>query len=238
MPKVAVVTAAGKGSSRWINRAAMSLADQGVDLEWCIGIDTDGQEAIDTTLAAVGGPVEPTITWTYPTARGAAAARVQAALKATSEYVYVLDADDELPSGTLLQLADVLDDYRTCKWATAEKHVEIDRNGHIIREKRSDIGYGFVAQDELRTYYRVHGRSPFTPAQIMVRTPDLWAAGAWPALPIDEDVALLLALGTGVIAPIMGLRKRVHGDQTTAQLSVLSPYFATSHEFLRLRGLI
>ena len=131
---------------------------------------------------------------THPRARGVAAARTVAASSATGELLHVLDADDELPPGALAALVDALAEEPDAAWATGASWDVVDGDGTVLERRTSPLPPGLVKSGEVLSFRRLHGRCPFPPAQLAVRTSALWAAGGWPALAIEEDTALLLAL--------------------------------------------
>lgn len=236
MPLLSVVTAWDGRCPELLVRAAASLAEQrlphGWALEWLL--------ALDGPADAPPLPVDPLVLRTHPRARGVAAARTLAATAAGGELLHVLDADDELPTGALDALVRGLLDEPEAAWATGATWDVVDLTGAVLERRTSPLPPGLVKSGEVQAFRRLHGRCPFPPAQLVVRTAALWAAGGWPPLAIEEDTALLLALDAGspgVLVDAVCLRSRRHAAQGTADLVGLTPAFAAAERWLQVRGL-
>ena len=236
MPLLSVVTAWGGDAPHLLSRAAASLSGQvlpgGWSLEWLLAVD--GDDAVPPL------PLSPVVQRTHPRARGVAAARTVAASAAGGELLHVLDADDELPLGALAALVDALVAEPEAAWATGARWDVVDADGGLVEQRTSALPAGPVKPGEVASFRRLHGRCPFPPAQLLVRTGALWAAGGWPALAIEEDTALLLALDAvspGVLVDAVCLRSRRHDGQGTADLGGLTASFHAAERWLRARGL-
>lgn len=238
MTVLSVLTAYDGGSPDYLARAAASLAAQalpdGWQLEWLL--------ALDRTPSAPGGlALVPTVLHTHPRAPGVAAARTLAACAASGELLYVLDADDELPPVALAALlAGLLAEGDGCAWAAGRRWDVIGPDGEVVEERTSPLPAGRVEPGTVGAFRREHGRCPVPPAQLLLRAEALWAAGGWPALAIEEDTALLLAVDAqrnGVLVDGLHLRSRRHAAQGTADLAGLWSSFGAAEDWLRRRGL-
>lgn len=237
MPVVSVLTAWDGRGPDLLASASASLAHALLpatwSLEWLLVLDGDG--AVPTGLS-----MEPHLLRTHPRARGVAAARTLAATAARGDLLHVLDADDELPPGALKALIDGLQEEPTAAWATGARWDVVDTAGAVLEARTSPLSPGLVKTGEVSAFRRLHGRCPFPPAQLLLRREALWAAGGWPALAIEEDTALLLALDAlspGVLVDDVCLRSRRHHDQGTADLAGLTASFAAAETWLQARGL-
>lgn len=237
-PRVlSVVTAADGSDPELLARAAASLAAQrlpaGWALEWVLALDRAPEAVPDL-------PLEPVVVRTHPRAQGVAAARTLAAVRATGELLYVLDADDEVPAGGLAALVGALLEEPEAAYAVSCSWHVVDRDGVLLEERTTPLPPGLLKAGEVRSFRRLHGRCPFPPAQLLVRADALWQAGGWPALAIEEDTALLLALDAvrpGVLVEGVHLRSRRHAAQGTADLAGLSTSFDAAEDWLQRRGL-
>lgn len=232
MPLLTVVTAWDGRCPDLLQRAAASLTTQDVDLEWLLVVDGDA------TVPDLPGA--PRVLRTHPRARGVAAARTLAATAARGPLLHVLDADDELPAGALVALVEGLQQEPAAGWATGARWDVVGPDGRLLEQRTSDLPAGPLKSGEVAAFRRLHGRCPFPPAQLLVRTDALWAAGAWPPLAIEEDTALLLALDaadSGVLVDAVCLRSRRHAAQGTADLTGLAESFAAAERWLQARGL-
>lgn len=202
-----VITPVGPGSERWLPEAAQSIEDARVsirdlgELEWAIC--WDGTDATDV----VGANVQ--VAWTNQS--GVAAARNAALAHASGEWVFPLDADDLLEPDGIRLLLDVCLSRSDIQWAGANRIlVDGAKTPHWFEAERT-FPVGSLAQDWRAPF-------PFHPNTLLVRRELLSRVGGWPALPVNEDLGLALALSeeaAGISVPITVMRYRPWKGQLT-----------------------
>ncbi len=224
MPLISVLTAAAPGRESLLRRAFRSVVTQGLpvgwELEWVVQYDGDSpgppEDLIDderVSFAANGRNFGTAIT------RNLGLARVR------GRYVRVLDDDDELLDGALRQDIDALASAEDVWW-TSSRAIDTYPDGRThapadaIPPGRIEIG------GLLDGWLSSQGIPPIHPATLCARTPVVRAFGGWMALPVSDDVGLLLAMSSllpGYFAPGASLRYHKSDFQITASDYSKSP---------------
>ncbi|HET8989863.1 MAG TPA: glycosyltransferase [Acidimicrobiales bacterium] len=224
MPLISVLTAAAPGRESLLSRALQSVVAQelpaGWQWEWVVQYDGESPRWPEhlirderVSLGSNGRNFGTAIT------RNLGLARVQ------GRYVRVLDDDDELLDGALHQDLDVLESADEVWW-TSSRAIDTYADGrtHIpadaIPPGRITIG------GLLDPWLSAQGIPPVHPATLCARTQAVRAFGGWMALPVSDDVGLLLAMSSllpGYFAPNASLRYHKSDFQITANDYARSP---------------
>jgi glycosyltransferase involved in cell wall biosynthesis len=191
MPLLSVLTPALAARATLLAQTGESVATQrlpsGWDVEWIV--EEDGTE-----------PALAQVTTTFPFARhralgarlGVAAARNLALSRAHGELVHVLDSDDLLlPDGLAVVIA-AFQRHPEIQWVVGQADNLMPDGSRVAFDPISPTGY--IEAGAVTRYVREHGRTPFHPAGLTLRTTIARALGGWAALPRAEDVALLVAV--------------------------------------------
>jgi glycosyltransferase involved in cell wall biosynthesis len=206
--RITVVTAVHAPSARFLPDAYRSLCAQELPdgWEWTWVVQEDGR----TDEGRPGGP---------------GVARTIALAHADGPYVKVLDADDQLPPGTLARDLAALEADRTLGWATS-RVLDLLPDGSTAGFP-DDPDQGPVERGAVLDYWKAHGfRAQVHPATLFVRRDLLTALGGWMALPASEDTGLLLALNAvsrGWFSREVGLLYRKWEGQVTGQAPHTDP---------------
>ncbi|HQU26784.1 MAG TPA: glycosyltransferase [Acidimicrobiales bacterium] len=217
MPLISVLTAAAPGRESLLQRAFQSVATQdlptGWALEWVVQYDGETTRSLEHVthdervfLAPNGRNFGTAIT------RNLGLARVR------GRYVRVLDDDDELLEGALSQDIDALEGVDDIWWTTS-RAIDAYPDGRLhapadaIPPGRVEVG------GLLDSWMSSQGIPPVHPATLCARTQVVRAFGGWMALPVSDDVGLLLAMSSllpGFFAPNASLRYHKSDFQITA----------------------
>ncbi|MGW2746083.1 glycosyltransferase family 2 protein [Streptomyces sp. NPDC001450] len=224
MPRrITVVTAVHAPSARFLPEAYKSLCEQALPdgWEWDWVIQEDG--ATDAVRPYV--PDDERVGFRQGRPGGPGIARTIALAHADGEYVKVLDADDQLPPGTLARDLAVLEADRTIGWTTS-RVLDLLPDGSTAGFP-GDPDDGPVERGAVLRFWKENGfRAPVHPATLFVRRDLLTALGGWMALPASEDTGLLLALNAvsrGWFSAEVGLLYRKWEGQATGQASHVDP---------------
>lgn len=221
--RITVVTAVHTPSARFLPEAHKSLCEQWLPdgWEWDWVIQEDG--ATDAVRPYV--PDDERVSFRQGRPGGPGIARTIALAHADGEYVKVLDADDQLPPGTLARDLAVLEADRTIGWTTS-RVLDLLPDGTTAGFP-GDPDEGPVERGAVLSFWRENGfRAQVHPATLFVRRDLLTALGGWMALPASEDTGLLLALNAvsrGWFSAEVGLLYRKWEGQATGQASHVDP---------------
>ncbi|MFH8771041.1 MULTISPECIES: glycosyltransferase family 2 protein [unclassified Streptomyces] len=224
MPRrITVVTAVHAPSARFLPEAYKSLCEQwlpdGWEWDWVI------QEDGTTDAVRPYVPDDERVGFRQGRPGGPGIARTIALAHAAGEYVKVLDADDQLPPGTLARDLAVLEADRTIGWTTS-RVLDLLPDGSTAGFP-GDPDDGPVERGAVLRFWKENGfRAQVHPATLCVRRDLLTALGGWMALPASEDTGLLLALNAvsrGWFSAEVGLLYRKWEGQATGQASHVDP---------------
>lgn len=139
--------------------------------------------------------------------------------RATGELIKVLDADDQLPPGTLARDIGVLSAHPDIGWTTA-RVLDLLPDGSTVGFD-ADPAEGRIERGEVLRHWRSHHyRAQVHPATLCIRRDLLLALGGWMALPASGDTGLLLAanaIRAGYFIAETGLLYRKWPGQITNQ---------------------
>ncbi|MEU0528050.1 glycosyltransferase family 2 protein [Streptomyces niveus] len=156
---------------------------------------------------------------------GPGTARTLALAHADGEYVKVLDADDQLPTGALARDLAALESDATLGWATSRVLDLMPDSSTVGFE--GDPDNGPLERGTVLDYWSTHDfRAPVHPATLFARRDLVLALGGWMALPASEDTGLLLALDSvscGWFTSEVGLLYRKWPGQATGQAAHTDP---------------
>jgi len=222
---VSVITPVHAAGAMYLSHAYRSLVAQdlpdGWSWEWIIQEDGDDAGTTVTDLL----PSDERISYSSGRRGGPGIARTMALSRARGELVKVLDADDELPPGTLWRDVQVLASNGLIDWTTS-RVLDLLPDGSTAGfdfdppEGRIEVG------QVLDHWIRHEHRAQVHPATLCIRRSVLLMLGGWMALPASEDTGLLLALNavsTGWFIPTPGLRYRKWPGQATAAAAHTNP---------------
>ncbi|MFC7305926.1 glycosyltransferase family 2 protein [Streptomyces monticola] len=217
--RIIIVTPVHPPSAPYLADAYKSLCDQELPdgWEWHWLIQEDGK----SDAVAPHVPDDERVTFRQGRAGGPGVARTIALSQADGAYVKVLDADDQLPPGTLARDLAALEGDRTLGWATS-RVLDLMPDGSTVGFP-GDPEHGPIARDAVLEHWKANGfRAQVHPATLFVRRDLLLALGGWMALPASEDTGLLLALNSvsrGWFSSEVGLLYRKWEGQATGQAS-------------------
>jgi glycosyltransferase involved in cell wall biosynthesis len=221
--RITVVTAVHAPSARFLPDAYRSLYAQELPdgWEWTWVVQEDGR----TDEVRPYLPDDPRVIFRQGRPGGPGVARTIALAHADGPYVKVLDADDQLPPGTLARDLAALEADRTLGWATS-RVLDLLPDGSTAGFP-DDPDQGPVERGAVLDYWKAHGfRAQVHPATLFVRRDLLTALGGWMALPASEDTGLLLALNAvsrGWFSREVGLLYRKWEGQVTGQAPHTDP---------------
>lgn len=215
MPLVSVLTAALADRAGLLPATGESLAAQrlpaGWELEWII--EEDGPEPALAPVAA-GFPVASHRA--LGVRMGVASTRNLALARARGELVHVLDSDDLLVPGGLATVIDAFERHPDIGWVAGQADNLLPDGQRVGFEPISPTGR--VEAGAVNDYVLEHGRGPFHPAGLTLRTDLARAVGGWAALPRAEDMALVVAAAeaaAGYHTPEVTWLYRQHPGQMT-----------------------
>ncbi|MGW3038485.1 glycosyltransferase family 2 protein [Kitasatospora sp. NPDC001159] len=214
---VTVITAVHGPSAEYLADAYKSLLDQdlpdGWDWQWVI------QQDGETDDVAPHVPDDARISFGQGRHGRAGMARTMGLSRATGQFVKVLDADDQLPAGTLARDVAVLTSRPDVAWTTS-RVLDLLPDGSTVGFDQ-DPPAGSIERGEVLAHWKAHDfRAQVHPATLCVRRDLLLALGGWMALPASEDTGLLLALNAvsrGWFIEETGLLYRKWPGQSTHQ---------------------
>ena len=215
MPLVSVLTAAHADRAPLLPATGESLAAQalpaGWEREWII--EEDGPEP---ALAQVAAGFAAASHRALRARMGVASTRNLALSRARGELVHVLDSDDLLAPGGLATVIDAFERHPDIGWVAGQADNLMPDGTLVAFEPIAPTGR-FEA-GAVNDYVLEHGRGPFHPAGLTVRTDLARAVGGWAALPRAEDMALVVAVAeaaAGYHTPEVTWRYRQHPGQMT-----------------------
>lgn len=213
---ISVITPVHPAGAGYLTNAYQSLLSQelpeGWSWEWIV--QEDGLDG------AVAGHIPADARISHGSGRhgGPGIARTMALARARGELVKVLDADDELPPGTLWRDVEVLSRNGSIDWTTS-RVLDLLPDGSTVGFD-FDPPEGVIQIGDVLNHWTSHDhRAQVHPATLCVRRSVLLMLGGWMALPASEDTGLLLALNAvsnGWFIPTAGLRYRKWPGQATA----------------------
>ncbi|MFE0101292.1 glycosyltransferase family 2 protein [Streptomyces sp. NPDC059009] len=215
--RICIVTAVHGPSARFLPDAYTSLCAQelpdGWDWHWLV------QEDGESDAVAPYVPADERVTFRQGRPGGPGVARMMALAHADGPYVKVLDADDQLPPGTLARDLAALEADPGIGWATS-RALDLLPDGRTVGFP-GDPEPGPIERGAVTDHWAAHDyRAQVHPATLCVRRDLLLAVGGWMALPASEDTGLLLALNSvsrGWFSPEVGLLYRKWEGQATGQ---------------------
>ncbi|WP_432003159.1 glycosyltransferase family 2 protein [Streptomyces sioyaensis] len=217
--RIIVVTAVHAPSAHFLPEAYRSLRRQELPegWEWQWVIQEDGRS--DEVASHV--PDDERVIFRQGRPGGPGVARTIALAHAEGEYLKVLDADDQLPPGTLARDLAALESDRSLGWATS-RAVDLLPDGSTAGFP-GDPEPGPIERGAVLDFWKANGfRAQVHPATLFMRRDLVLALGGWMALPASEDTGLLLALNAtsrGWFTPEVGLLYRKWPGQATGQPS-------------------
>ncbi|MBD0690267.1 glycosyltransferase family 2 protein [Streptomyces sp. CBMA123] len=223
---VTVITPVYGPSAEYLADAYKSLLDQdlpnGWDWQWVI------QQDGETDDVAPHVPDDARISFGRGRHGRAGMARTMGLSRAIGQFVKVLDADDQLPAGTLARDIAILTSRPDVAWTTS-RVLDLLPDGSTVGFDQ-DPPAGPIERGEVLAHWKAHDfRAQVHPATLCIRRDLLLALGGWMALPASEDTGLLLALNAvsrGWFIEETGLLYRKWPGQSTHQA-------AHSHEIER-----
>lgn len=225
MRTVSVVTPVHAPGAQYLKDAYAALCAQDLPDGWCWEwiVQEDGDDAGSTVTDLL--PADARISYSAGRRGGPGIARTMAMARAGGELVKVLDADDELPPGTLWRDIEVLSRNGRIDWTTS-RVLDLLPDG-------STVGFDFdppegpIEIGAVFNHWKTHDhRAQVHPATLCIRRQLLLMLGGWMALPASEDTGLLLSLNavsTGYFIATPGLRYRKWDGQATADVAHTNP---------------
>lgn len=219
MPLLSVLTAAHAGRAEFLAEAGRSLVDQelpaGWRMEWVIQEDGPAPEL---------GPVAERFVFARyrPNGErlGIATTRNLALTRAGGTLIHVLDSDDLLLPGGLRVAIEAFEADPRIGWVAAQAYDLLPDGGRVAVPPL--IPPGYLEPGAVNDYLLAHGRLPFIPAGMTLRTDITRAVGGWAANPRAEEGAMLAAiteLTPGYYTPEVTWLVRLHDHRTTGQPS-------------------
>ncbi|MGW3011247.1 glycosyltransferase family 2 protein [Streptomyces sp. NPDC001219] len=217
--RIIIVTAVHAPSAPFLPEAYASLRRQELPdgWEWHWVIQEDGT----TGDVAPYVPDDPRVTFRQGRPGGPGVARTIALAHAEGEYLKVLDADDQLPPGTLARDLAALEGDSSLGWATS-RALDLLPDGSTTGFP-GDPAPGPIERGAVLDFWKANGfRAQVHPATLFMRRDLALALGGWMALPASEDTGLLLALNAtsrGWFSSEVGLHYRKWPGQATSHPS-------------------
>lgn len=215
MPLVSVLTAALADRAPLLPATGDSLAAQalpsGWELEWIV--EEDGPEPALGSVVA-GFPVASHRA--LGVGMGVAATRNLALSRARGDLVHVLDSDDLVAPNGLATVIAAFERNPDIGWVAGQADNLMPDGSRVSFEPISPTGR--VEAGAVNDYVLEHGRGPFHPAGLTLRTDLARAVGGWAALPRAEDMALVVAaaeVAAGYHTPEVTWLYRQHPGQMT-----------------------
>lgn len=221
--RIIIVTAVHGPAAPFLADAYKSLCEQELPdgWEWHWLIQEDGKT--DDVRPHV--PDDSRVTFRRGRPGGPGVARTIALAHADGEYVKILDADDQLPPGTLARDLAALEADPTIGWATS-RVLDLLPDGSTAGFP-GDPDPGPIERGEVLSFWKANSfRAQVHPATLFMRRDLVLALGGWMALPASEDTGLLLALNSvsrGWFSSEVGLLYRKWEGQATGQSSHVDP---------------
>lgn len=149
---------------------------------------------------------------------GTAITRNLALSRASGKYVRVLDDDDELLPGAIAQDIRILEDNPGVAWTTSRAIDKLPDGteflpNQILPAGKIPIGGMFDI------WIQSDGVPPVHPATLCARIEVIRAFGGWMALPVSDDVGLLMAMSLllpGYFAPLVSMQYNKSDIQITS----------------------
>lgn len=141
---------------------------------------------------------------------GVAGARNQALVNCSGNYVFPLDADDLLAQDGVIAAVKFIESHEKHGWVSGNRlYLNRKKTPHWVDScKRWDI-------ESVSKAWTVP--FPFHPNCLIIKTGTALSVGGWPALPANEDLALLFAVNrvsSGVSLNYVLTYYREHPNQT------------------------
>ena len=156
---------------------------------------------------------------------GEPSARTLALSMAIGEVVLAFDADDTLPTESLMKICTAFDENPAAQWVAGQESTPRHPTPWINRDDPQDyIEAGFCQPGVIYPFWKRTGQFPVT-FQCSYKTDTLWKYGGYPAMPYSGDINLLFAessIEPGVVLHDTVLNYRRWPGQMTAQ----KEYFA------------
>ncbi len=233
--EVSVLTAVRIEHVQYLHQAWQSIVEQSLPNDWTIRwyVQEDGKQSeLQGFIKSLGSAVAD---YAASGARGGVAeARNLALARATGDVVVILDADDQLASGSVSRVLATLESGAMwCGFAAIEDcdGLQLRRDGGYSARLSVDGAMPpeaskFVPSEWVRSLQPGSPRScwedfgvlPFHPATFATKASIIWDYGGWPGLARDEDTALILAItddNAGVVSDDVNLIYRRHMEQTS-----------------------
>lgn len=209
-PTVSVVTAVGPGEQPFLEAAAESVkelvqlaGERNLKVEWVVGLDGGANHVADGASR--------TVRWCGPS--GIAATRNAALAEVQGEWVVPLDADDQLSAVGVLDVIAVAQ-REGWGWIGANRLLmDGGQTSHWFDEEGS-FPIGELAEQWTSPF-------PFHPNSVAVRSELILQIGGWPAVRVNEDLAMVLLLSEssgGGRTPAVLTRYRVWDGQQVSSL--------------------
>ena len=225
MPTISLITAVLAGRDDHLTQTWNSIATQqlppGWDWQWVV--QEDGETGSPATRIPTN---HPQITYATGPRGRAAAARTLALDHVNGVFVRGLDADDQLTPGALTRDIEALTSNHV-GWVVSPA-LDLLEDGQIRRGPR-DPETGPLPDNCLRDGEGA-GLLPVLGITATTYTSLVHALGGWPALPVGQDVALLLALEAVAPGWMLGepsILYRRWPKQTTATRDASQPVINT-----------
>lgn len=191
MPRLSIITAAYAPLADFIGETVASVQDQelpdGWDLEWLVQ-----EDGTDPRLGDELAPL-PHVSYEANNAHtGIAATRNQALSRATGDLVQILDHDDVLLPGAILNVVQHFDDP-SIHWAVGQADDLMPGGERITYE--SALPFGRVPSGTVNDWAIKHDANwPIHCAGLTMRTQLVRILGGWAGCPVDDDIILFSAL--------------------------------------------
>lgn len=222
--KLSVLTPASPNALQFIEETAKSVEDlrSKIQLEWILCIDGEIESEFPD--------IHPDLVICNPQSWGVAGARNLALSRASGDYIFPLDADDQLVSDGIIDILNFLIESEKFNWASGNRtYLDGSRTPHWITESY-EWEVGTLASEWISPF-------PFHPNCIIFNRKLGLYVGGWPALFTNEDLGFVFALNrvaSGVMKTDIVLRYRSWQGQT-----INSPLYSInkSHAFEILQSI-
>jgi len=218
LPLVSVITPIFQVNQEYLLAAYQSLQAQTIEWEWLL--QWDGEKSVLPDQIAKDPRVKVDANNQH---LGTAITRNRALMRASTQMIQNLDADDFLAPNALALLFGMLNSHPDAAFAFGDTADLLPSGATYINDEPNNY-LGLVSPGELFEAWQRTGFNalPIHPAGLMWRKQNLLALGGWAAMSGAEDTSIVMAASTlwlSVASNEITLFYRKHPAQTTAQAS-------------------